>query len=165
MSCEAIFLKQLRRRGYRLTPQREAVLLVLHLIGHPATAEEIFAQVSARTARVELSTVYRTLDLLHSMNLVAIIDGGDKQRLFELVGVSIPHLHLVCRVCGKITGVELDLLRPLLDHIQEDTHFTPDLGNLTLPGICEECARLEPHDPAASVEIRPALAGNSLHRH
>jgi Fur family transcriptional regulator, ferric uptake regulator len=145
MSCEALFLEQLRRRGFRLTPQRELVLQGLHQIGHPAPAEELFAWVLEHSSGpqkapgLELSTVYRTLELLHSMNIVNIIDRGDKQRLFELAGHSAPHLHLACRVCGKITAVELTYLHPLFDHLHQDLQFQTDLSSLTLVGVCQNC--------------------------
>ncbi len=141
MTCERIFLSQLHKRGFRLTPQRELVLFALHQIGHPATAEEIYALVAERSASVELSTIYRTLDLLGSMNLATVIDAGDKQRLFELVGSQAPHVHLVCRVCGRISGVEIDLFQPLLERFAEQDRFHADLSNLTIPGLCAECAR------------------------
>ena len=140
MSCEEIFLKQLHQRGFRLTPQREQVLLVLHQLDRAASADEIYTRVASLNPNVELSTVYRTLDLLNSLDLVAVIDVGDRQRLFELCQDSIPHLHLVCRVCGKIVGVELDLLQPLLDHVTARLQFHTDLSNISIPGICATCA-------------------------
>jgi len=139
MSCEAFFLEQLHQLGYRLTPQREMVLVVLHEIGHPAAAEEIFTRVAEKSSSIELSTVYRTLDLLHSMNLVTIIDKGEKLRFYELEGNFAPHMHLVCRSCGKITSVEMAYLQSFLDHLRESLHFNPDLGNIVLQGVCKEC--------------------------
>jgi Fur family ferric uptake transcriptional regulator len=141
MSCEELFLKQLRQHGYRLTPQRELVLLVLHQIGHPAPAEEIFKLVAGQNDGIELSTVYRTLDLLTSMNLVSIIDAGEKERLFELEGKEAPHLHLVCRGCGKIIGYESDLLLSLMESIKNGAHFAAEIGSLTIPGLCSECSQ------------------------
>ena len=140
MSCEQIFQKQLHRQGLRLTPQREKVLSVLHGIGRAASAEELFGLVAQRDASVDRSTVYRTLDLLCEMSLVAVIDSGEKQRLYELSGAEAPHLHLVCRACGKITGVELERLHPLLDDLKAGYHFIADLGSLTLQGLCDSCA-------------------------
>jgi len=139
MSCESLFTEQLHQRRFRLTPQREMVLVELHQLGRPATAEEIYARVAQKSASVELSTVYRTLDLLNSMNLVTMIDCGDKQRQYELVGNIAPHIHLVCKNCGKITGVDLDLLQPFLSHLKEKVHFVADLGNFTISGLCEGC--------------------------
>lgn len=137
MSCGDDFIRQLRLNGLRLTPQRKQVLLHMHDVGHPASAEEIHKGLS--DLEIELSTVYRTLDLLSGMNLVTIIDKGDKQRLYELVVGGAPHLHLVCRKCGEISSVDVDSVRPLLDGLSAQTHFQLEANNLTLAGICESC--------------------------
>jgi len=143
LSCETIFLNQLRKCGFRLTPQREMILSALHQIRHPAPAEELLALVAERSASVELSTIYRTLDLLNSMNLVTVIDKGDKQRLYELVGTKAPHMHLVCQECGKIIPIQIDLFQPLLSRLEDQAHFQVDLSKLTISGICEECKQAE----------------------
>ena len=143
MTCETIFLDQLRKQSFRLTPQREMILLSLHQIGHPASAEELYALVTERSSSVELSTIYRTLDLLSSMNLLTIIDTGDKQRLYELCGTEAPHIHLVCKQCQKITGVEIEIFQPLLNHLNDQAHFYADLSKLTVPGLCEECKQAQ----------------------
>lgn len=140
MSCEDLFVQQLRKRGFRLTPQREMVLRVLHQTGQPSTAEEIFALVAERSASVELSTVYRTLDLLVSMGMVTVIERSDKQHLFELSGPSTQHLHLVCRGCGAIIGLDFEAVQPLLEKIKAEMGFQAELTNLTIPGLCAGCA-------------------------
>ena len=142
MSCEDLFLKRLRQRGFRLTPQREMVLSVLHQVGRPATAEEIFERVAQKSASVELSTVYRALDLMVEMHIVRLIEPDDKQRLFELQGAESDHLHLVCRGCGKIIGVALEEVQPLVSALAASTQFSVDLNNLTIPGLCADCARV-----------------------
>ncbi|MBP1692328.1 MAG: putative Fur-family transcriptional regulator [Chloroflexi bacterium] len=142
MSCESTFLNQLRQLGFRLTPQREMVLLALHQIGHPAPAEVLFGMVAERSSSVEPSTIYRTLDLLVSMKLVNVIDTGEKQRYYELVGTELPHIHLACRVCGKISGIEIELFQPILDAIVKQNDFQADLSNLTILGLCGECKQI-----------------------
>jgi Fur family ferric uptake transcriptional regulator len=146
MSCEQLFLNELRQRGYRLTSQREAVLLTLHNIAYPASVDEIFNRVAQKSGDVELTTVYRTLDLLNSIGLVTIIDSGDKQRLYELATSDRPHLHLVCRVCGRITGVELEPFQAMVDQIKRQAHFNVDLGSITVQGTCLDCSESTPHD-------------------
>ncbi len=138
MSCEGFFIEQLRLRGYRLTPQREIVLRVLHEVGRAATAEEIFARVAEESASVELSTVYRTLDLLSELGMISTIEAGDRQRLYELAGHRAPHFHLVCRSCGTIISVDLDYLQPLFAHLNT-IQFSPDRGNITIAGLCGAC--------------------------
>jgi Fur family ferric uptake transcriptional regulator len=143
MACEELFLKELRKRGFRLTPQREMVLSVLHDIQGHATAEEIYARVQAISSSVDISTVYRTLELLQEFDLVAAFDLEDGQRHYELLGVHGPHCHLVCRACGKTLGVDQEVVRPLGERLLQEYGFQADLEHLTIPGLCQECqARL-----------------------
>lgn len=139
MACEKVFLKQLRERGFRLTPQREMVLTVIHQIEGLATAEEIHAGVQALSSCVDISTVYRTLELLREFQLVAVIELGQGQRCYELLGVHGPHPHLLCRSCGKLVGMEQEEIQPLVDHLGAGHGFEVDSGSLTISGLCQEC--------------------------
>ncbi len=139
MACEEIFLKQLRERGFRLTPQREMVLTVMHQVEGLATAEEIHDRVQTLSSCVDISTIYRTLELLQEFQLVAVIDPGDGQRRYELLGVHGPHLHLLCRSCGTLIGVDQGEIQPLIDHLGAGYGFEVDSGSLTIPGLCQEC--------------------------
>ena len=130
MACQEVFFKQLRERGFRLTPQREMVLSVLHDIEGFATADEIYERVSRLSASVDISTVYRTLELLQDFHLVA-----------SLVGIHGQHFHLVCRSCGKIIGVEPRAIESFATKTREEYDFEIDLEHLTIPGLCSECAK------------------------
>ncbi len=141
MGCEKVFIEQLRERRLRLTPQREMVLSVLHDIEGFARVDEIHQRVQCLSTSVDLSTVYRTLDLLQELDLVACVDPGDGQRRYELLGVHGPHLHLVCQACGAVLGAPYDLARPLGAALQEAYGFQADLEHLSVPGLCAECAR------------------------
>jgi Fur family ferric uptake transcriptional regulator len=115
------------------------VLEVLHRLDGTATAEEIYEQVRVVSSAVDISTVYRTLDLLRELELVACIDPGSDQHRYELLGVHGPHLHLACRSCGKIVGVDLDEAKPLIARMQEEHGFAIELGDVTIPGLCRDC--------------------------
>lgn len=141
MGCEKVFIQQLRERGLRLTPQREMVLSVLHDIEGFSTVDEIHHRVQRLSTSVDLSTIYRTLDLLQELDLVACVDLGDGQRRYELLGVHGPHLHLVCQACGAVLGAPYDLATPLGAALQEAYGFQADLEHLSVPGLCAECAQ------------------------
>jgi Fur family ferric uptake transcriptional regulator len=140
MACEELFVRKLRERGLRLTPQRELVLSALHGTEGLATADEIYGQVHTVSAAVDVSTVYRTLDLLQDLDIVACIDTGDGERRYELLGVHGPHVHLICQSCGAVRGVDLAEVRPLAERLQERYGFVADLGHLSIPGLCCDCA-------------------------
>lgn len=139
MSCEEVFFKRLRERGFRLTPQREMVLSVLHDVEDFVTADEVYERVSAMTSSVDISTVYRTLELLQDFHMVASVDPGDGQRRYELLGLHGQHFHLVCLSCGKIIGVEPQALEDLAAQMRETYGFEIDLEHLSIPGTCREC--------------------------
>ena len=143
MACEEHFFKLLRERGLRLTPQREMVLSVLHDVDGLATAEEIYDRVKAISSSVDVSTVYRNLELLQEFHLVASVDVADGQRRYELVGVHGAHLHLVCRSCGQILGVGLEQLEPFMTYLKDKHGFVVDIEHLSIPGLCRDCAPVE----------------------
>ncbi|MCD6520682.1 MAG: transcriptional repressor [Anaerolineae bacterium] len=143
MCCEDIFIAKLRARGFRLTPQRELVLSVMHDIEGHATAEEIYARVQEHTSSVDISTIYRTLELLQEFHLVAVIDLGDGQKRYELLSIHGPHHHLYCRSCGKLIRIEHDELQPLIEHLRQTYGFEAELEHLVIPGLCAECRRAQ----------------------
>ena len=141
MCCEEEFLRRLRERGFRLTLQREMVLRILHEAADHPTAEEIYAQVSAVSSAVDLSTVYRTLELLQALDLVAPFDLGDGQRRYELLTAHHLHHHLHCRGCGKLITIDAADVQPLLDALRHSQGFAAQLEHLVIPGLCRECAQ------------------------
>jgi len=152
MACEETFLKELHERGFRLTPQREMVLSVMHEVEGLATADEIYDRVRDLSAAVDISTVYRTLDLLQDFKMVACVDLGDGQHRYELLGVHGPHIHLICQSCGTVTGVQLDQAQPFVDRLLAEHGFVVDLGQLTILGLCRACAAART-EPASSPAI------------
>jgi Fur family ferric uptake transcriptional regulator len=139
MACEQVFRDRLKESGLRLTPQRELVLGALHKLEGARTVEEIYGRVSAVSSAVDVSTVYRTLDLLREFGLVSCIDSGSDQHRYELLGTHGPHMHLVCKACGKIVGIEGDEAKVLLDELLSRYGFAIRLDEVTISGLCQEC--------------------------
>src|SRR5437868_1914205 len=66
---ETSWHEELRAKGYRVTPQRQLVLEAVKALEH-ATPEEICAKVRLTARGVNISTVYRTLELLEELGMV-----------------------------------------------------------------------------------------------
>jgi len=139
VSCEETFIKKLRERGFRMTPQREMVLAVLHEVEDFATAEAIHSRVGERSSVVDISTVYRTLELLEDFQMVAHIDGPDGQRHYELLGIHGLHHHLHCRICGKVIPLAHEEIQPLMKRLEEAYGFTVEPESWTFSGLCAAC--------------------------
>ncbi len=87
---------ELSEQGYRLTPQRLMVLSAIEKSDHHISAEEIYAQITARYPNVNISTVYRTLELLERLGLVTKTDLGEGTVRYHSAEKGHHH-HLVCR--------------------------------------------------------------------
>src|SRR6516225_10792936 len=85
----------LRASGYRVTPQRQLVLEAVTRLEH-ATPEEIYAEVKQTAVGVNVSTVYRTLELLEQIGLVTHTHLGHGAHRYHLAA-DAQHIHLVCR--------------------------------------------------------------------
>jgi len=147
MCCEKVFMKALRTRGFRFTPQREMILEVLHHIPGHSTAEEIYSRVQALSSRVDIATLYRTLELLQELEFVNVIDVGAQGRRYELVGVNPPHPHLVCRSCGRILDLDPKELLPVAACLDRDHGFEAEVNRLTILGHCTACRADLPSEP------------------
>jgi len=130
--------EHLRSRGYRLTPQRELVLEAVTGLGH-ATPEDVFAWVHERSSGVNISTVYRTLELLEELGLVKHAHLSHGAPTYHAAAAP-EHVHLVCRQCGTVIELEPKVVSPLVEALQHDAGFLADVGHLTVFGRCRECS-------------------------
>jgi Fur family transcriptional regulator, ferric uptake regulator len=130
--------QQLRSRGYRLTPQRQLVLDAVTSLGH-ATPEEAFHWVRDRSSAVNISTVYRTLELLEDLGLVKHTHLSHGAPTYH-ASAAPEHVHLVCRHCEDVIEVEPQMVTPLVDALRRDVGFSADVGHLTVFGQCSRCA-------------------------
>lgn len=103
------------------------------------SAEEIHAQVVAEYPHVNISTVYRTLELLTRLGLATETDLGEGRVRYHPVEKG-QHHHLVCRDCGAIIDLDQSLLTPLKDALFREHRFIADLRHLAILGRCVNCS-------------------------
>jgi Fur family ferric uptake transcriptional regulator len=142
MAAERASAEQaIRATGRRLTMQRAKILDALRALeGHQA-ADTIYAEVCRRDPRAEmaLSTVYRTLDTLVQMGLVASFEEGTGTTTYEWAGESEPHHHLVCDACGRVTEVGLASVEALEAEVERKHGFAAEIRHLAIRGQCAGC--------------------------
>jgi Fur family transcriptional regulator, ferric uptake regulator len=128
---------QLREKGYRLTPQRELILEAVDTLGH-ATPDEVLAEVRKRSSALNVSTVYRNLEVLEELGLVRHAHLSDRAPTYHTVK-DHEHFHLVCRNCHQVISVDPTVLSPLLAQLRSEFGFEADVGHLTVFGTCRDC--------------------------
>ena len=132
---------KLSRLGYRLTPQRLMILRCVEEAGSHISAEEIYAQVRLPYPQMNISTVYRTMELVKELGLVTETDFGDGRARYHCMGKGHNHHHLVCEKCGDIIDIEESILSPLWSTIQEKHNFKVDMKHLAFFGVCPRCQK------------------------
>lgn len=130
----------LRELGYRLTPQRMLILAAVQASDSHISAEEIYSQVRAQYPHVNISTVYRTLDLLKGLSLVTVTDLGEGRVRYHYADKGHHH-HLVCERCGAIIDVDEDLFLPLKRTLLKDYQFQANIRHFAIFGRCAKCPR------------------------
>lgn len=136
-------LSRIRESGHRLTPQRKAVLEAVEKLRH-GTPDEIYAEVRRTHDSVNLSTVYRTLELLNELGVIRHVHlSGRVPTYHSMTGHE--HAHLICRSCGTSVSVGRDQLD--LARLEEETGFVVDFGHLAVFGTCAACADRSPRTP------------------
>lgn len=133
----------LRKRGYKLTPQRRAVLDVITLSRTHLTPAEIFERVGQEYPGIGLVTVYRTLEILAEAGLICEVHVGSNCRRYLLRRPSEHHHHLVCSGCGTVIDFSECGLFELEQRLSQKTGFEIKSHLLEFLGQCPECHKAE----------------------
>jgi Fur family ferric uptake transcriptional regulator len=126
----------LHERGLRMTPQRQLVLDAVRALDH-ATPEQICAEVQRSAPAVNITTIYRTLDLLDRIGLVRHTHLGHGAPTYS--AQEHEHVHLVCHSCGTVTELPTELMDGLAAELTERSGFALDVSHLALSGLCANC--------------------------
>ncbi|MFY1696241.1 MULTISPECIES: Fur family transcriptional regulator [unclassified Solwaraspora] len=129
--------EMLRSRGLRLTAQRQLILEAVHELGH-ATPEQVHTAVREVAAGVNITTIYRTLELLEELGLVTHTHLSHGSPTFHPV-TDDQHVHLVCRSCKSVAEMDPALAEPLITALATERGFQVDIGHMALFGICQQC--------------------------
>jgi Fur family ferric uptake transcriptional regulator len=130
----------IRKAGYRLTPQRAAVWETVRRGGQHRTAEEIAAEVQKTLPEVNVSTVYRTLEMLVELELVQETRLAGVAIFYEVAPAPVHH-HFVCEGCGAVGHFDDELLEPVRRKLLEADGFAVREARMTVFGRCRECRR------------------------
>ena len=132
-----VYTKLLHTSGYRVTPQRLAILQILQEPGRHLTPLEIYQEAQRTIPGLTEATVYRTLNFLSEQGLILAAHIGSGQLVYESAEHS--HHHLICRKCGNNHPIEHDLLKPLYEQFLKSTGYQIDTIHATFFGLCPSC--------------------------
>ncbi|WP_265445235.1 Fur family transcriptional regulator [Flexivirga meconopsidis] len=136
----------LREHRERVTPARRAVLEVLDAARDHLTAEDVAERVDASEPGVHRATVYRSLQSLAELGIVAhthVPGGATIYHLRHSPAAVTSHAHLQCTTCMRFFDAPVEWLAPLRDRLGEELEFRLDVQHAALLGTCAQCREIE----------------------
>jgi Fur family ferric uptake transcriptional regulator len=125
--------------GYRMTKQRRCVIDALRQAKRYLTARELHERLRSGRKRFALATVYRTLEALREIGLVATAAHPHGQTAY-LWCASHHHHHAVCRRCGRVDDVPCRALPNYEKILSRGLGFSVTEHQLEFYGVCAHCS-------------------------
>jgi Fur family ferric uptake transcriptional regulator len=149
------FIQSLKRRGHRITAQRETILQIFRDEPHGShlSAEELHSKLLHRGTIVSLATAYRTLKLLSSLGLLRELDFAEGHKHYELKQDELPHQHIICIKCNTTLEFEDHFLEEAGQKIAAKHSFEVIDAQFKIFGFCPNC-RKEQANQSSSDLIR-----------
>jgi Fur family peroxide stress response transcriptional regulator len=131
---------KLKKRGYRMTPQRMAILKLLALSdGHPSV-EQVYEQVRQDFPMTSLATIYKTVNLLKDEGEILELGFANGSSRYD-GNKPYPHPHLICVKCQKIIDPDISILNELPQELAQKYGYHLVNHRLDFYGICPECQK------------------------
>ncbi len=137
-------LENLRKRGHRITAQRETILQIFQEEphGNHLSVEELHSKLIQRGYSVSLATTYRTLKLLSVLGLLRELDFAEGYKHYELKQDTLPHQHIICTGCNKTLEFEDHFLETVGQEIAAKHKFQVVDAQFKIFALCPECRKV-----------------------
>ncbi len=133
----------LRREGYKITPQRRAILKAVAGAHDHLTPAALYERVQQAQPHIGLVTIYRTIQILEALGLICEMHAERTSRSYLLKRASEHHHHIICSSCGTVADVTHCGLDSLQQQLAKETGFEIDGHLLEFFGYCRHCQRLK----------------------
>jgi Fur family peroxide stress response transcriptional regulator len=131
-------IRKLKDNGYKITPQRLAIVKILaRSEGHPSV-EDIHNSIRKNFPTMSLATVYRNIVLIKSFGEVLELGFPDGSNRYD-GNRPYPHPHVICVKCRKIVDPDLDSFEDMKKEVSVETKFKILTHRLDFFGICSNC--------------------------
>jgi Fur family ferric uptake transcriptional regulator len=137
-------ITKLRQRGYKLTPQRRAVLNVIVTSQEHLTPTAIHEKVQQEHPGIGLVTIYRTLGIFSKLGVICKVNPEGSSQSYLIRRASEHHHHLICSVCGTVVEFTTCDLGELEQRLSRETGFKIEGHLLEFAGCCPDCQKTAP---------------------
>ncbi len=129
------------KHKYKRSRQRERILGILRNTDTHPTASWIYDELKREFSNLSMGTVYRNINILLDQNLVQKIEAGSSFDRFD--ANTDQHYHFMCRVCGSVDDLPLEVLSGLDKKVTSSTNYLVEAHRLDFYGVCPSCSQPE----------------------
>ena len=128
----------IRTAGGRMTEQRQTIIELLATASGRIDAETLQQQAQVRNPAINLTTVYRTLDVLEAAHLICVqyIFPDHSRKYFTL---ALEPYHFACRRCHRVTAFTSDLIELLKQRLETELQVKTFNACVCIEGLCAKC--------------------------
>jgi len=137
MTCSMHIIQELRKRGFRMTPQRQVIVDILHRSNCHLSPVEIITKARKTIPGVTEATIYRTLDFLSQNDMIHASQNSKGHLVYEIAGVD--HHHIICRSCDKSVEIDHSLLKNLYEQLEAMSGYKLTVSHISFFGLCKHC--------------------------
>ncbi len=109
---------------------------------NPLSPLEIYQNLLKKKKRIGLTSIYRSLDLFESLEIVFKIVNGSSVR-YKLCELENHHHHIVCKACGNVVELNFCDISDWSKKVTESTGYQVVDHQLNFYGYCKACRRLQ----------------------
>lgn len=142
-----IFTDYLEQHELRKTSERYVILEEIYSRNDHFDADQLYATLIKKKYSVSRATVYNTLELLLSCDLVKKHQFGNNFSLYEKSFGYRQHDHVICKSCGKVMEFCDPRIQQISSKMGELLNFKIDNHSLILYGLCTNCQQKEKNKP------------------
>lgn len=131
--------QELRKHGYKLTPQRRVIIGVIIGSHEHLTPLALHERVLHEDNSIGLVTIYRTIEILAELGFICEMHSGGNGRSYLMRRPAEHHHHLICSECGKVVDFTDCNLEKLERRLVKENGFIIENHLLEFSGQCHQC--------------------------
>jgi len=132
------YVRIMHENGYRVTPQRITILDAICAGERHSSLGAIYARARKQDAQIDMSTVYRALELFQTLGLVVSVDLDGHEKGYEITKPE-PHHHLICKKCEQEFDIDSQTANNFYELLRREYGYEVTMDHLVLSGLCPDC--------------------------